>query len=76
LISVSEFPNPLFLCTSPVGQSEAHGFPQAGGSMARFGDGEFWSMDRASITPVVCNRMLQEGGEGLCGMYYFFAINA
>lgn len=41
--------------------AETLSFIKAGGSMARFGDGEFWSMDRASITPVVCNRMLQFG---------------
>ena len=43
--------------TQPVWGSDHH---QAGGSMARFGDGEFWSMDRGFITPVVRNRMLQD----------------
>jgi len=43
--------------TQPIWGSDHH---QAGGSMARFGDGEFWSMDRGFITPVVRNRMLQD----------------
>eukprot|EP00434_Breviolum_minutum_P022165 symbB.v1.2.019569.t1/scaffold1591.1/size184449/5 len=43
-----------------LSMSDTLKFIKAGGSMARFGDGEFWSMDRGFITPVVRNRMLQE----------------
>ncbi|CAJ1392831.1 unnamed protein product [Effrenium voratum] len=40
--------------------TETLSFLKAGGSMARFGDGEFWSLDRAHVTPVQRNRFLQE----------------
>ncbi|CAK9038671.1 Ankyrin repeat domain-containing protein 17, partial [Durusdinium trenchii] len=43
-----------------LGTGETLAFLKAGGSMARFGDGEFWSMDRGFITPVVRSRFLQE----------------
>lgn len=39
---------------------ETLAFLKAGGSMARFGDGEFWCMDNARLGPVVRSRSLQE----------------
>eukprot|EP00439_Symbiodinium_sp_Y106_P042091 s786_g5.t1 len=39
---------------------ETMSFLKAGGSTARFGDGEYWAMDRGFIAPMQRNRLLME----------------